>query len=119
MNLLFVYNANSGALNSILDIGHKLLSPSTYQCHLCALTHHALYEKREWSRFKHETTHRVVFLHKDEFESQYPAQKAEYPVVFYESEGVHILLSKTDLEQIHTIQELISAICQRSDSTTR
>ncbi|NJM95354.1 MAG: GTPase, partial [Acaryochloridaceae cyanobacterium CSU_5_19] len=37
--LIFVYNANSGGINTALDIAHKLLSPSTYRCNLCRLTH--------------------------------------------------------------------------------
>ena len=34
MKLIFVYNANSGKLSAALDIAHKIISPSTYQCRL-------------------------------------------------------------------------------------
>ncbi len=38
-SLLFVYNADSGLVAGLFDSAHKLLSPSTYQCQLCTLTH--------------------------------------------------------------------------------
>jgi len=38
MNLIFVYNANGGLVNSWLDTAHKIVSPSTYSCSLCAIT---------------------------------------------------------------------------------
>ncbi|WP_241234677.1 hypothetical protein [Nonlabens ponticola] len=50
--LIFVYNANSGRINSWLDSAHKIISPSTYQCKLCELTHGAFTEHDEWSRFR-------------------------------------------------------------------
>ena len=37
--LLFVYNVNSGKLNILFGIVHKIISPSTYTCELCSLTH--------------------------------------------------------------------------------
>lgn len=55
MKLIFVYNAESGKLNALLDIAHKVIKPETYQCFLCALTHDALSEKKAWSDFKAKT----------------------------------------------------------------
>ncbi len=37
--LIFVYNANSDLFSTVTDFAHKILSPSTYQCQLCALTY--------------------------------------------------------------------------------
>lgn len=31
-SLIFVYNANSGMWNTMLDTIHKTVSPETYQC---------------------------------------------------------------------------------------
>ena len=41
MKLIFVYNAGSGKLNALFDMAHKIVSPTTYECSLCALTHDA------------------------------------------------------------------------------
>ncbi|MBU0498608.1 MAG: hypothetical protein KJ558_05035 [Gammaproteobacteria bacterium] len=49
--LLFVYNADSGLFNTLADIGHKIFSPGTYQCDLCALTHGYFQERIEWRAF--------------------------------------------------------------------
>jgi hypothetical protein len=57
MNLLFVYNANSGKLNAAFDMAHKAISPSTYKCSLCALTHNPLKEKKEWVDFQKASKH--------------------------------------------------------------
>jgi hypothetical protein len=40
ISLVFVYNADSGVFNTLSDIAHKIFSPETYACNLCALTPH-------------------------------------------------------------------------------
>jgi hypothetical protein len=52
MKLIFVYNAESGKLNTLFDIAHKIIKPETYQCSLCAITHDAIKEKKAWTEFK-------------------------------------------------------------------
>ncbi|WP_232221892.1 hypothetical protein [Methanococcoides burtonii] len=37
--LIFVYNADSGLINEMKDYVHKIVSPSTYECNLCAITY--------------------------------------------------------------------------------
>ena len=49
--LVFVYNARSGLFNALSDAAHKIFSPGTYQCNLCALTHTALGMRGEWRKF--------------------------------------------------------------------
>ena len=39
MELIFIYNAQKGRLNSLIDYIHKTVSPGTYSCNLCAITH--------------------------------------------------------------------------------
>jgi hypothetical protein len=46
--LIFVYNADSGGLNTLFDIAHKVVSPETYSCSLCMLTHGVLSERTAW-----------------------------------------------------------------------
>ena len=36
--LIFVYNAKSGMVNELLDFAHKIVSPSTYNCNLYAIS---------------------------------------------------------------------------------
>ncbi len=68
--LVFVYNADNGFFNLIADISHKILSPSTYPCNLCALTHGTFNMRKEWKDFLHKIKAPLTFLHRDEFRKQ-------------------------------------------------
>jgi len=109
MKILFIYNADSGKVNSLFDIAHKVVSPSTYKCSLCSLTHDALSEKSEWKKFKNTSRHDLQFLHKDEFEAQYPA-RYEYPVVLDVTDEAKVLLSASQLKQFKNTRDLITNI---------
>ena len=37
--LIFIYNAKSGLVNEFLDFAHKIVSPGTYNCNLCAISY--------------------------------------------------------------------------------
>ncbi len=79
--VIFVYNANSDLFSTVTDFAHKILSPSTYQCQLCALTYGNFSKKQEWKYFVESLSIQTVFLHKDEFENQYKIKTA-LPAVF-------------------------------------
>ncbi|MGI8952546.1 MAG: hypothetical protein ACR2FN_13295 [Chitinophagaceae bacterium] len=49
--LIFVYNADADLFSTLTDFAHKILSPSTYQCKLCALTYGNISMKQEWKFF--------------------------------------------------------------------
>ena len=80
--LLFVYNADSGLFNTMADIGHKIFSPETYSCALCALTHGYFTERREWREFIESLECDCRFLHRDEFVQAYPDLESDLPAVF-------------------------------------
>ena len=110
LKLLFVYNANSGHINAALDTAHKIFSPSTYNCHLCKLTHGLTSEKNTWTKFIAETKSELIFLHKDEYENQYN-QKFTYPVVLKSlKNGVQVLLSHHEIKEMRNVEELITRI---------
>jgi len=52
--LIFVYNAASDIWSKSLDAAHKIISPSTYACNLCSLTHGNFSEKQVWVLFDKE-----------------------------------------------------------------
>ena len=88
-HLVFVYNADSGMLNLVKDIAHKLLSPGTYPCSLCDLTYSAFGERKSWIRFRKSLTVSQQYLHIDEFASEYRGAMSvtqfdaiQYPAVF-------------------------------------
>jgi hypothetical protein len=65
--LLFVYDAGSDLFNSVTDMAHKIFSPGTYECHLCALTFGKFSIKREWKLFVESLPMESGFLHKAQF----------------------------------------------------
>ncbi|WP_157200254.1 hypothetical protein [Methanogenium cariaci] len=83
--LVFVYNADSGVFSELKDYVHKAVSPSTYDCPLCALTYGSTGMKKEWNTFLKELDFRVEFLHRDEMAKKYPAVGVPLPAVFKKS----------------------------------
>lgn len=82
MKLVFVYNADSGLFNTLTDIAHKLLSPSTYECNLCNLTHGYFAAREEWTTFLDDLDADIEFLHRDEYMDRYPDSEVEFPAIF-------------------------------------
>ena len=109
--LVFVYNADSGRLNALLDIGHKILSPSTYSCNLCAVTHSAFSMRGEWKAFVEGLGLPVEFLHRDELEKKYGLSGAALPAVFLKTEGrFSPWLGSEEINRCGSLQELMRSI---------
>lgn len=111
MKLIFVYNADSGMLNTVKDISHKLFSPQTYDCFLCSLTHDTFKENSEWKAFRNSSAAEMVFLHRDEFEEKYN-RKLEYPVILKETDDLETVISKDTLASYSSLGDLIQAVEQ-------
>lgn len=107
MKLLFVYNADSGFLASIADTAHKLVSPGTYSCNLCRVTHGAVSMKDEWKTFVASLPYPVSFLHRDEFAKKYPGEKsARLPALFAEdAAGLRMLVPAEEIDKAKNIAE--------------
>lgn len=82
--LLFVYNADSGLFNTLTDIAHKVLSPSTYACALCTLSHGYLSERKEWRAAIEALDADCVFLHRDQLNAWPAISGSDFPAVFRE-----------------------------------
>jgi hypothetical protein len=111
MKLIFVYNADSGMLNTVKDISHKLFSPQTYDCFLCSLTHDTFKENSEWKAFRSGSAIEMVFLHRDEFEERYN-RKMEYPIILKETDSLETVISKETLASYSSLGDLIQAVNQ-------
>ena len=108
MKLLFIYNANSGKLNALFDAGHKLMSPSTYKCSLCGLTHNTFSENRSWKEFRAESNLDMEFYHKDEFETKFPNVNMTYPAILkHEAQQISTVLNADVLNEISNVEDLI------------
>ncbi|MCK0189484.1 GTPase [Arenibacter sp. F20364] len=115
--LVFVYNANSGMGNALLDSVHKTLSPSTYDCNLCAITFGVFSENKKWKVFRQNAGLEMEFLHKDEFEIRYPSErenKQSLPKVFILKKGqLQEFLLREEINDMKSQEDLILAVQAR------
>lgn len=110
LKLIFIYNANSGLFPLLKDVTHKIISPKTYPCSLCALTYDTFSESKAWKLFRKNTTTKMVFYHKDEFEIHYTSVY-KYPCILQEnSKGIYEVVSKQTLDKLSNVEELIQII---------
>ncbi|MFK7812552.1 MAG: GTPase [Maribacter sp.] len=116
--LVFIYNADSGIRNMILDSAHKIFSPETYECSLCDITYDAFTENSVWKKFRKESDLQMEFLHKDEFAKAYASKfgyKFTFPIVLAETNnGLEVLVKTKELNELKKAEDLIGLINERS-----
>lgn len=107
MKLIFVYNADTGLFNSLTDWTHKVISPSTYECNLCALTHGNFGIKKEWREFIEGIDMEKEFLHRDEFIRKYGARFKNAPCILMGSgNNISEVISNDEINNCKTLDEL-------------
>ena len=122
MELILVYNAESGFFNIIKDALHKVISPSTYQCNLCALTYGTVSMKDEWKTFIYKLKIPTEFLHRDEFLRKLKSHPhnvgdVEFPAVFLDKEGkISLLITHNEINECKTLKELMNLITKKLQS---
>lgn len=106
--LVFVYNAGSGLFNTLGDVAHKIFSPETYACNLCALTHTTFGMRREWKEFIERLDARTEFLHADEFQKRYGPTELPLPSILRRRCGATLeeFLTAALINSCRTLDEL-------------
>lgn len=107
--LIFVYNADSGILNTIGDLAHKIVRPSTYPCNLCAVTFGNLGMKMEWKKFVNSLDVDVEFLHKDEFKEKYK-RDGQFPSVYIKNTSFDVFISQAEMNAVENLHELMDLV---------
>jgi hypothetical protein len=113
MKLIFVYNANSSFFDRVLDNAHKIISPSSYDCNLCAITFGNFKEDDLWKTYRENSNQEMIFLHKDDFLKQYKSKwlpKYDFPIVLSQTDDLEIFLSSERLNTFNSAEELIEEI---------
>lgn len=109
--LLFVYNADGGLFSKVSDFAHKILSPSTYPCSLCALTYDNFGMKKEWAEFLRRLNMEQEFFHKDEFLKKYPKFQTEFPVILIDNgSAMEVLVPHAMVEACTSLKDLEQVI---------
>ncbi|MEE9189395.1 MAG: hypothetical protein V3U16_01335 [Candidatus Neomarinimicrobiota bacterium] len=114
--MIFVYNADSGFFNAISDYVHKITSPETYQCNLCALTYGNAGMKRKWVNYIKTLPVPVTFLHKDQVDTaEYKTMgTADLPAIFIlNADKIDLFVSAREINEITQLDQLIALITNK------
>jgi hypothetical protein len=107
--LVIVYNANAGIAAGVMDSVHKLVSPSTYPCQLCAVTYGLTSMRRDWRVFLDGLGMELVFHHRPDFRAAFP-QAADWPLPLVAVEEGGVLRELVSAADFHDIPDLVSLI---------
>jgi hypothetical protein len=118
--LVIVYNAQAGLLAGAMDSVHKIVSPSTYPCQLCAVTYGLAAMKRDWRAFLDGLGMETVFHHRPDFRAAFPsAADWPLPLVALETGGqLAPLVTAADFAAIPDLAALIAVVRERLGAQT-
>jgi hypothetical protein len=109
--LVFVYNAADGIVSAAIDAAHKLVSPATYPCSLCAITYGAVAMRGEWRAWLKRLAVEPRFFHREGFARAYRSIDEPLPLVLIERDGaIDILLDADTLAQQADVAMLIATL---------
>jgi hypothetical protein len=113
--LIFVYNANGGVFSALADAAHKLVSPATYPCSLCAITYGAVSMRGAWKAYLKRLGHEVRFYHRDDFARDWPGEAVPLPAILEvtPSGTLSTLIAKDDLDAVPSVAALIAMLDAR------
>lgn len=108
--LQFVYNAETGYFNKLTDFAHKIISPGTYACSLCALTYGNFTIRQEWADYVRQLPLAVEFIYKNEWE--FAQVDNNFPLVALKMDEQHVkvLLEAEQLNSFRSLEQLKQAI---------
>ena len=113
LELIFIYNAKSGVVNELIDFAHKIVSPETYDCNLCAISYGAFAMKKKWSTYIETLPFKSTFTYKDKF-SKNRYSNLKFPSVFIRSnEKLDEIISAREINEIKNLDQLIGLLNQK------
>jgi len=113
IELIFIYNAKSGIVNEFLDFAHKIVSPSTYNCNLCAISYGNFTMKKKWSDYISSLPVRSTFTYKDKV-SEYGYNNIELPsIIFRNGSRSKVIISSEEINKLKKIDQLINILSDR------
>jgi hypothetical protein len=113
--LILVYNADGGLLNAVKDMLHKIISPASYPCSLCALTHGPVAMRGRWRHFLAALPQDKAFHHRDDFAIAFPGLAVPLPAILVAvGDGVpQVLVSAAELDALEDLDALIAVVASR------
>jgi hypothetical protein len=120
MTLIFVYNAEAGIVAGIMDSVHKIVSPATYACDLCAITYGLASMRSEWRNWLRTLDIPVQFFHRPDFRAAWPDATIVLPAILRERGGqLETLVSADEFRSITQVNQLISLLEHKLAETAK
>ena len=112
--IIFVYNADSGIFNTVSDIAHKIFSPETYSCNLCAITYGNFGIRAEWKEYLESLEADLEFLHRDELSEKYGITEITLPAVLIKKgDTFEEWITADEIKQCSYVDDLKRIISER------
>jgi len=110
--VLLIYHTDGGRWQALRDAAHKMVSPTSYPCALCTLTHGVFRARGPWRDFQARHGTAVAVWHRDEFVAAFPDQAIRTPCVLARTaEGsLHEVLSPAAIAVIDDVDGLIARL---------
>jgi hypothetical protein len=109
--LVFVYNADAGFMNGMMDSLHKTISPGTYDCALCAITHGFFSMDKSWRAYLKALPIAAEFFHRKDFVAAYPNAQAVLPAILLDRDGgLSELIGAEEMKALSDVNALSSAL---------
>ena len=115
--LIFIYNAKSGLVNEMIDFAHKIVSPETYDCNLCAISYGTFTKKKKWSNYINSLPIKSTFTYKDKISAlKKGLSSLKFPTIIIR-DGVELneIISRNEINSIKNLNQLISLLNERLD----
>ena len=113
LELIFIYNAESGVVNELIDFAYKIVSPDKNNCNLYAISYGAFFMEKKWLTYIETLPFKSTFTYKDKFfKNEY--SDIEFPSVFMRSnEKLDEIISATEINEIKNLDQLIDLLNQK------
>lgn len=110
--LIFVYNADEGVVAALGDAVHKLLSPATYPCSLCAVSYGAVRMRPAWAAYLKGLPYTTRFHHRPDFRRAFPDLAAlPLPAILLDKgSGPRLVVDAATLDRVEDVAGLIAVL---------
>lgn len=123
MTLVFVYNAGKGWFNALTDSIHKVISPHTYSCELCSLTHGLTGMKSEVRAYLKEFKGDTCFYHLNDLPAELKqplAHAGGAPAVYLEyNDKMELLFGKAELSRFESPGLFVADLKKKLDRSLK
>ena len=105
--LLFVYNADSGMANALLDTGRRIFRPQDYPCALCKITYGPFGKSKDWELFVSQLPYEASFIHKDELPALLQAVTLSFPcLILLDQAQYDVLIDGPTFSNLQNLEAL-------------